>query len=147
MITATAYDVTSGAIDALFWVLVNGLVVVTIWMIVRRIRRGSVVEYLDDVDTIKIENPQLKMGVYLPPPGWLADPVGAAEKRYWDGDVWTNRVKGRQGPRARKVRMNSLEVVGSASGSTREVDAHSKLDDIGSQIRLIAQLHADGFRI
>jgi hypothetical protein len=141
----SASSATSGTIDAFVWILVNGLVVAAIWGIVRGVRGSALIESVDEVEMDSIELPAKKMGVYWPSPGWQTDPSGSAEKRYWDGERWTNRIKIKK----KLDRKSTFE-------SSAHVNLHSdknlsgggagpkSVEDIESQIRLISKLHYEG---
>jgi hypothetical protein len=141
----SASDATSGTIDAFIWVLVNGLVIAAIWGIVKGVRGSALIESVDGVETESIELPVKKMGVYWPSPGWQTDPLGSAEKRFWDGERWTNRIKINKKLDRKSTPETLTNVNRHSDKNLRDGGAGSNsVEDIESQIRLISKLHSDG---
>ena len=129
-------DLLSGSIDGIFYVAVNGSIIFLVYILIKKIRGDRGTEVTSNM-VPKMDDPYLSSG-YLKPAGWLKDPSGEFDQRYWNGTAWTNRVKAKNrpnrstsNPRAKNLKTNPESVV---------TDANSLL----SNFERLAKLHQDG---
>ena len=119
MIVADAYNVTSGLIDAVVWLLVYGLIAAIIFKIVKTFRKSKDKSNPGELairkKTVKKKPASKGWDLtsnfdflnQLPPPDnsqlplsqsqWLEDPTGDYDERFWDGIKWTRLVRQKNG--------------------------------------------------
>ena len=119
MIVADAYNITSGLIDAIVWLLVYGSIAAIIFKIVKTFRKSKDKSNLGELairkKTVKKKpaskgwDPTSNFDFLnqLPPPDnsqlplsqsqWLEDPTGDYDERLWDGIKWTRLVRQKNG--------------------------------------------------
>jgi hypothetical protein len=129
-------DQFSGSIDGIVFVASNGLIIFLVYLLIRRIRGTKRTEITSNM-VPKMDDPYLSSG-YLKPAGWLKDPSGEFDQRYWNGTAWTNRVKAKNRPNrsTSNPRAQSLKTNAESAGA----DTNSLLQNF----ERLAKLHQDG---
>jgi len=129
-------DLFSGSIDGIVFVSVNGFIIFVFFILIKKIRGNKGTETTSNI-VPKMDDPYLSSG-YLKPPGWLKDPSGEFDQRYWNGTAWTNRVKAKNRPN-RSTSIPQTQNLKTDPEAVR-TDATSLL----SNFERLAKLHQDG---
>lgn len=129
-------NLLSGSIDGLVYIISIGLILFFVFLTIKRISGKRRLEMTSGT-VPPLDDPYLSSG-YLRPAGWIKDPSGKFDMRYWDGDTWTNRVKAIRKP-------NKSSSISRSIGSTTDLKSEeSKSSNLISSFERLAKLHQDG---
>lgn len=129
-------DLFSGSIDGIFYFAVIGSIIFLVYILIKKIRGDRGTEVTSNI-VPKMDDPYLSSG-YLKPAGWLKDPSGEFDQRYWNGTAWTIRVKAKNRPN------RSTSNPRAKSFKTNAESAGADTNSLLSNFERLAKLHQDG---